>query len=94
MVDLTFRNAYSRRRAASTTTPRKPRTPLLVHAGHAAARTVNALTAAGRRVRALALHLAGFGCITAAAWQWSTIAGLIVLGVCFLVLEYLTAGEQ
>jgi hypothetical protein len=51
---------------------------------------------AGMRGRALgrtALIVSGFACLVAAAWLWSIIAGLVVLGLALLYLEYLTGNE-
>lgn len=34
------------------------------------------------------LHIAGFACLTWAAFGWSMIAGRAVAGICFLLLAY------
>ncbi|WP_424891799.1 hypothetical protein [Streptomyces sp. XH2] len=47
-----------------------------------------------RAVRTSVLTVAGFTSLTASAWvAFGLAAGLAVLGVCLLVIEFLTAGE-
>lgn len=46
-----------------------------------------------REHRTVVLSVAGFGCLTAAAWTMHTAAGLAVAGVSLLVVEYLTTEE-
>lgn len=43
------------------------------------------------QVRTVVLSLAGFGCITAAAWTVAVPLGLLALGASFLVFELLTS---
>lgn len=40
----------------------------------------------------LMLHLAGFGCLTYAGFTWNITAGLIIAGVSFFVLSWLSNG--
>lgn len=80
-----FGHGYRAERA--TRRPRPKRTPLLTHAGRYAARILPTMAV----LRTLLLTLAGFGCLTAAAWTIHLAAGLAAAGVSFLVLEYLTA---
>jgi hypothetical protein len=44
-------------------------------------------------VRTAALTTAGLGCIDAAAWHWTTWAGLVTTGVSLLILEALGGGK-
>lgn len=85
-----FRDAYAQQRAARLRQQRPRRTPLLVRAGRLAARALP--TWAG--FRRLVLSVSGFGCLTAAAWQWSLIAGLVALGTSLLILEALTGDRS
>ena len=62
------------------------RRPLLTVLAVAAARLVVATS----RARTAAMSVAGFGCLTMAAWTVSTSLGLAAAGVSLLVLEYLT----
>lgn len=78
-------SAFRTERAA--TRPRRPRTPLLVHAARLAARV---LPRAGQLRRA-ALSLGGFGCLTAAAWTVAMPLGLAAAGISALLVEYLTS---
>jgi len=48
---------------------------------------------AWRSMRTPTLTLVGLGCLTAAAWIVHIALGLLVLGVCCLVVEYLADGE-
>jgi hypothetical protein len=77
-------SAYRTERAVRR--PRTPRTPLLVRAARTAAR----LLPTWRKVRTTALSLAGFGCLTAAAWTLALPLGLAAAGVSVLLIEYLT----
>jgi len=41
-----------------------------------------------------AIEVAGFGALSVAAFLFSTIAGLLVLGVCLLVIGYATDDDR
>jgi hypothetical protein len=84
----TLTSAYAAERSARR--PRRTRTPLLVHAGRLAARVLPRWAT----IRTLLLSLAGFGCLTAAAWSVATWAGLAVAGVSLLLIEYLTSSSD
>jgi hypothetical protein len=56
-------------------------------------RRLRTLAAAWHTARTPALSIAGFGCITAAAWTLHTAAGLLMAGVSLLILEAL-GGEE
>lgn len=86
----TFRAAYAQQRAARMNNQRPRRTPLLVRAGRLAARALPTW----QGIRRFVLSVGGFGCMTAAAWQWSLIAGLVALGASLLILEALTGGDR
>jgi hypothetical protein len=74
--------ARLRSRPAKATTRR----PLLTVLAVAAARLVVAIG----RARTAAMSIAGFGCLTAAAWiTFGLGAGLAAVGASLLVLEYL-----
>lgn len=77
-----FREELARLRAQPA---RAPRRALLTTLAVVAARVVAALP----RARTAVLSVAGFGCLTAAAWTVGTGAGLAAAGVSLLVLEYL-----
>ena len=79
-----FQDELARLRARPA---RDGRRPLLATLAVLAAR----LVAAAPRARTALLSLAGFGCLTAAAWSVSLPAGLAAAGLSLLVLEYLTA---
>jgi hypothetical protein len=82
-----FTSAYRTERAARRA--RTPRTPLLVRAGRLAARVLPSVKALRRAV----LSLAGFGCLTAAAWLVALPLGLAAAGISVLFIEYLTSGD-
>jgi hypothetical protein len=84
----TLSEVFRTERAART--PRTPRIPLTVRAARWLARRLPAWHA----IRTLLLSVAGFGCITAAAWTLHFAAGLAVAGVSLLVLEALSGGER
>lgn len=77
-------SAYRAERASRPA--RSARTPLLVHA----ARLLGRVLPTWKRVRTTALALAGFGCLTAAAWTVALPLGLAAAGVSVLLVEYLT----
>lgn len=79
-----FTTAYRTERA--TRRPRAPRTPVLVRVARLAARRLPPW----KQVRTGALSLAGFGCLTAAAWTIGLTYGLAAAGVSVLLIEYLT----
>lgn len=81
------RAAYRDERTARVTRP--PRTPLLVRAARFAARAVPTW----RKLRTTTLALAGFGCLTAAAWTVALPLGLAAAGVSVLLVEFLS-GER
>jgi len=66
---------------------RKPRTPLLIRAGRAAARLLPTLAV----IRTLVLSVAAFGALTAAAWLVAVPLGLAAAGLSLLLLEWLTS---
>jgi hypothetical protein len=74
----------------ATNPPKTARTPLLVRLGQAAARILPSWAT----IRTAVLSIAGFGLVTAAAWQLHTAAGLAVGGVSLLILEALSGGER
>jgi hypothetical protein len=45
-------------------------------------------------VRRVMLSVLGFGFLCAAAWMWSTIAGLATIGLSLLVLELLSSEDK
>lgn len=59
-----------------------------------------AAVSSGRLARVLALltklvmHIAGFGCLTMAAFTWTITAGWIMAGVSFLLLSWLLTPTQ
>lgn len=81
-----FTSAYTAGRAAR---PHRTRTPLTIRAGRALAR----LLPRWETVRTAALTTTGLALLDAAAWQWTTWAGLAATGVSLLVLEAL-GGKQ
>ncbi|MGW6502954.1 hypothetical protein [Nonomuraea angiospora] len=84
----TFRQAFRTERQAAASRP--PRTPLTIRAARFLARRMPRWAA----LRTLLLSLAGFGMLTAAAWQLHTAAGLAVGGISLLVLEALSGGDR
>lgn len=88
MATSAFTQGFRERRAATQT--RRPRTPILLRAGRLAARVLP--TWAG--FRAFVLHLAGLGCLTAAAWIYALWAGLVAAGISLLILEALTGSDR
>jgi hypothetical protein len=78
----TFTDELARLRARPA---RAARRPLLATLAVLAARVVAAVP----RARTALLSVAGFGCLTAAAWSIAVPAGLAAAGVSLLVLEYL-----
>lgn len=80
-----FRAGYRAERAAAT--PRKPRTPVLTHAGRAAARLANVAA----RARTTALALGGFGFLDYAAFRVDEIAGWAAVGATLLLVEWLVS---
>lgn len=78
------RASFREERAARR--PRTPRTPLLVRAARLAARTLPRW----KQLRTATLSVAGFGCLTAAAWTVALPLGLAAAGVSVLLIEYLT----
>lgn len=86
----TFIEAFYNERATAARAPRRPRIPLTVRAARFLARRLPAWAA----IRTLLLSLAGFGMLTAAAWQLHTAAGLAVGGVSLLILESLSGGDR
>jgi hypothetical protein len=69
---------------------RKPRRPLLLAlVGWLAARLP-----AWSKVRTAAMQITAFGFLDYAAWQWSTIAGCVAVGVSLLILEALGGGDR
>ncbi len=77
-----FTSAYTAGRAARPTTSR---TPLTVRAG----RTLARVLPRWETIRTAVLTTAGLGLLDAAAWHWTTWAGLAATGVSLLVLEAL-----
>lgn len=83
-----FTNAYRTERA--TVRPRTARTPLLIRAARLAARVLPR----ARQLRTAALSVAGFGCLTAAAWTIALPLGLAAAGISVLILEYLASSDS
>jgi hypothetical protein len=79
--------------AAERRTPRAPRAPRIPYTVRVARWLARRLPA-WHALRTLLLSVAGFGCITAAAWTLHVAAGLAVAGVSLLVLEALSGGER
>jgi hypothetical protein len=79
-----FTSAYRAERAIRH--PRAPRTPLLLRVARLAARALPRW----KQLRTAALSVAGFGCLTAAAWTVALPLGLAAAGVSVLLIEYLT----
>ena len=72
--------------------PRRPRTPVLTRlarTGRALAARVNWAAA-----RTPMLALAGFGCLSAAAWAVALPLGLAAVGVSLLLLELLSGDDK
>lgn len=88
MALVTLREGWTTGRAQRVRerASRPPRTPLLTVLGRAAGR----LLPSWRTIRTATLSLAGFGCLTAAAWTVHLAAGLAVAGVSLLLVEWLT----
>lgn len=94
-MTATITGAYRAERTSQLATnghrPRRPRTPLLVHAGRLAARAVHRWHA----VRTVVLSVAALCLATAAAWtQFGLSAGLGAAAVSLLVLELLSGEER
>lgn len=70
----------------------RPRTPRRAWATVTA--MLQALTHRWHTARTAALSVAGFGCLTAAAWTLHTAAGLTAAGLSLLALEALSGGED
>ena len=70
--------------------PKRRRTPLLARAGRLAARVLPTW----QSTRTFILHVAGFGCLSYAAWQVSMAFGLAAAGVSLLILEWLTGSDR
>jgi hypothetical protein len=85
---LDLRQVFREERAAAAARP--PRIPLTVRAARAAARLLPRWTT----IRTAVLSLAGFGLLTAAAWQISHTLGLTAAGVSLLILEALSGGDR
>lgn len=85
----TFTEAFRAERSAARP-PRAPRIPLTVRAARLLARRLPSWNA----IRTLLLSLAGFGMLTAAAWQLHVAAGLAVGGISLLILEALSGGDR
>lgn len=84
----TFRAETARLRATNGQRPTKTRTPILVHVARFAGRAVGRLPR-WSVIRTAVLAVAGFGCITAAAWMVAVPLGLLAAGVSLLVIELL-----
>lgn len=69
------------------------RTPTLRRLGSMMKTLGRALLPAVSKARRQALTLAGFGFLSAAAWQLHTIAGLAAVGVSLLIVEALSGGD-
>lgn len=78
-----FTSAYRAERAARR---RRTRTPLLICVARLLARTIPTW----RKVRTTLLSLAGFGCLTAAAWTVNLTLGLAAAGLSVLLVEFLS----
>jgi len=83
-------DAYADERARLREVPAVRRRAALATLGMLLARLVVALP----RLRAAALSVGGFGCLTAAAWTVAMPLGLAAAGVSLLVLEWLTSDES
>lgn len=87
---IAARQAWRAERAARQQQDRTPRIPLTVRAARLLARVLPRWAV----LRTLVLSLAGFGCLTYAAFQWTPIAGWIAAGVSCLAIEALSGGER
>jgi hypothetical protein len=83
----TFGTAY--RAARLSAKPRKPRVPLAVRLGRAAAKALPRLAALRRTV----LVLAGFGAIDYSLWTVAHAAGYAAAGVSLLLIDWLAGGK-
>jgi hypothetical protein len=87
---ISIRQAFRTERAAHAAAPRRPRTPLTIRAARLLARLLPGWAA----LRTFLLSVAGFGMLTAAAWQLHIAAGLAVGGVSLLILEALSGSDR
>lgn len=78
------------RQARADVRARPARVPLTVRTARLLARVLPRWAV----LRTLVLSLAGFGCLTYAAFQWTPIAGWIAAGVSCLAIEALSGGER
>lgn len=83
-----FAQAWTAGRAARAT--RRPRTPLLAHAGRALGRILPTWDG----IRRVTLSLSGFGSISYAAWTVNEAAGYAAAGLSLLILEWLTGSDR
>lgn len=85
----TFTEAFRAERSAARA-PRAPRIPYTVRAARWLARHLPAW----HTLRTLLLSVAGFACLTAAAWTIHLAAGLAAAGVSLLILEALSGSDR